>query len=245
MSRFNLQQHLEKEHRTAPLSQYLREIVYGGNDGIVTTFAVVAGFAGAQRDPATSAVPLISVLLFGLANLVSDALSMSLGSFLSLRADQDVYKNVRAKEHAEILRQPDNEHAETLEILKLKGFNTEDAAAMARLYRKNPTYWTEFMMRDELQMANPEKENPLFIALSTFFSFVLFGVIPLAPFMVITDGRDLFTISIWCTVGALFLLGMLRALVTQRAALRGIVETLVVGGISAAAAYFVGSFFRI
>src|SRR3989338_3311388 len=114
---FDLEEHLRKEHKRTPFSQYLREIVYGGNDGIVTTFAVVAGFAGAQKDPASSAVPVISVLLFGLANLIADGLSMSLGSFLSLRANQDVYGNEHAKESHEIIHDPENEFKETVEIL--------------------------------------------------------------------------------------------------------------------------------
>src|SRR3989344_5820064 len=116
MKRFNLEEHLKLEHKRTPFSQYLREIVYGGNDGIVTTFAVVAGFAGAQKDPLTSAVPIVSDHLFGLANLLAAALSMSLGSFLSIRAHQDVYRNEKDKEAHEIVHDPENEYRETIEI---------------------------------------------------------------------------------------------------------------------------------
>lgn len=244
MQRFDLEGHLAREHRQTPFSQYLREIVYGGNDGIVTTFAVVAGFAGAQKDPASSAVPIISVLLFGLANLVADGLSMSLGSFLSLRANQDVYRTTKAKEHHEIIHEPKSEYEETLEILRRKGFSIEDAQTIATLYRKNTPYWTEFMMKDELEMANPENENPLFVALATFFSFSMFGIIPLLPYILARDFSALFPLSIAFTGIALLLLGVLRGVVTERAPLRAIAETLLVGGISATAAYFVGSFFR-
>src|SRR3990167_762770 len=127
MKKFDWEEHLKKEHKQTVISQYLREIVYGGNDGIVTTFAVVAGFAGAQRDPATSAVPVVSVLLFGLANLLADGLSMSLGSFLSIRADQDVYRNEKDKEAHEIVHDPENEYRETIEILTRKKFSQKDA----------------------------------------------------------------------------------------------------------------------
>src|SRR3989344_5319045 len=134
MSRFNLQEHLRREHRKTAISEYLREIVYGGNDGIVTTFAVVAGFAWAQKDPASSAVPIVSVLLFGLANLFADAFSMSLGSFLSLRADQDIYRSEKDKEHHEILTSSKNEFLETIEILKRKEFSEKDATTLASIY---------------------------------------------------------------------------------------------------------------
>jgi VIT1/CCC1 family predicted Fe2+/Mn2+ transporter len=91
--------------KTAAFSTYLREIVYGGSDGIVTTFAVVAGFAGAQKDPASSTMPFVTVILFGLANLVADALSMGLGSFLSLRAQQDVERGKKSAHRKEILKE--------------------------------------------------------------------------------------------------------------------------------------------
>lgn len=244
MSKFDLQKHLEKEHKRTPLSEYLREIVYGGNDGIVTTFAVVAGFAGAAQDPSSSAVPIISVLLFGLANLFADGLSMGLGSFLSLRADQDVYRAEKAKEAHEIAHEPESEFNETVTILMNKRFSEKDAITLASIYRTNPRYWTEFMMKDELEMTNPENEKPAFVAISTFLSFTIFGIIPLAPYMLGIQ-TSVFGYSIGFTVTALLLLGLLRAGVTRRKPLRGIFETLMVGGISASAAYLVGTFFRI
>src|SRR3989344_6798310 len=243
MSRFNLQEHLRREHRKTAFSQYLREIVYGGNDGIVTTFAVVAGFAGAQRDPVTSAVPVVSVLLFGLANLFADGLSMSLGSFLSIRADQDVYRNERAKEHHEIIHSTQSEFDETVEILKRQKFGEADAQAIAKLYQKNETYWTEFMMTDELQMTNPENEKPVSIALATFGAFIFFGFIPLVPYVLRLKQGNLFEISVLFTAAALIFLGFFRAIVARQRMLRGIIETLIVGGSAAGVAYLVGSFF--
>ncbi len=241
---FDLKEHLKKEHKRTAFSQYLREIVYGGNDGIVTTFAVVAGFAGAQKDPASSVVPVVTVLLFGLANLLADGISMGLGSFLSLRADQDVYKNAKAKEDHEITNDPESEFTETLEILHQKGFSPKDAKALATIYRNNPKYWLEFMMKDELEMPNAENEKPLFVALSTFVAFLAFGIIPLLPYILAPGIPELFPLSVGFTAVALLLLGILRGIVTQRAAIRGIFETLVVGGISAMTAYVVGTFFR-
>lgn len=245
MSRFNLKEHLKKEHKRTAFSLYLREIVYGGNDGIVTTFAVIAGFAGAQKDPATSVVPIVSVLLFGLANLFADGLSMSLGSFLSLRADQDVYRNEKAKESHEIIHSPVSEYAETVEILRRKKFSTPDANAIAKLYKKNPSYWTEFMMDDELEMSDPENEKPLAVGLSTFVAFVGFGFIPLVPYVARIGSGSVFSLSIIFTAAALLLLGLLRATVTMQKPLRGVVETLLVGSMSASVAYLVGSLFRL
>lgn len=243
MSTFDLKEHLRREHKRTAVSEYLREIVYGGNDGIVTTFAVVSGFAGAQKDPMTNAVPIVSILLFGLANLFADGLSMALGSFLSLRADQDVYQSEKAKEHYEILHEPDSEFAETVEILKRKRFSEADARTLATIYRKNPTYWTEFMMKDELEMPNPEGEKPHRIALFTFLAFISFGSIPLLPYLFHLE-TGAFALSIGFTALALLALGILRASVTKQAVIRGIVETMLLGSIAASVAYIVGMFFR-
>lgn len=241
---FDLDSHLKREHHRTAFSTYLREIVYGGNDGIVTTFAVVAGFAGAQKDPVSSAVPVISVLLFGMANLLADGLSMSLGSFLSLRADQEVYGSEKRKEQHEIIQEPERELSETVEILRRKNFNEKDATAIATLYAKNTPYWTEFMMKDELEMANPEHEKPAFVALSTFCSFVAFGIIPLLPYILRPAPQSVFILSLGFTAFALFLLGFLRANVTKQRPLRAVLETILVGGSAAGVAYLVGTFFR-
>lgn len=244
MHRFNLERHLAVEHKKTTLSEYLREIVYGGNDGIVTTFAVVAGFAGAAANPTTSPVPILSVLLFGLANLFADALSMSLGSFLSLRADKDVYMTTKNKEFHEITTDPKNEFSETIEILRRKNFSIKDATILATIYQSNPTYWLEFMMKDELEMADPSAEHPVFVALATFLSFVLFGAIPLLPYIFSLPTEYVFKYSIVSTMSALLLLGILRGYVSRQKSLRGIMETLFVGSISASVAYTVGTFFR-
>ncbi len=240
----NLKEHLANEHKISPITTYLKEIVYGGNDGIVTTFAVVAGFTGAQADAGVTSIPFISVLLFGLANLMADGTSMSLGSFLSIRAEKDVYRAEKAKEHHEIKHAPDMELEETVEILKQKGYAATDAGALAKLLAKNERYWTEFMMHDELELPNPERENPLAIAMATFLSFVTFGFIPLIPYIVVPGASRVFALSVAFTILALLLLGILRWKVSHRKLVRSVAETLLVGMVSAAVAYVVGIFFR-
>ena len=101
-SKYDLEKHLKNEHKISPFAQYLKEIVYGGNDGIVTTFAVVAGFAGANS-AGNLQIGYLAVLLFGLANLFADATSMGLGNFLSSRSEQDRFRQEEAKERREII----------------------------------------------------------------------------------------------------------------------------------------------
>src|SRR3990167_3639250 len=232
--------HIESEHRFS-LSGYLKEIVYGASDGIVTTFAVVAGFTGAQSG--INQFPVVIVLIFGFANLLADAFSMGLGNVLSILADKDVYKTERDKELYEIKNNPEFEKKETIYILKKKGFTEDQAKKITELYSKNEDYWAEFMMRFELEIPTPEHENPLFTGFATFSSFVVFGFIPLIPYILAING-DKFLISVMFTFIALVLLGVLRWKVTTQTLWRTISETVVLGGIAAIIAYFVGSLFK-
>ena len=137
MSHEDIKKHLAEEHLVSPLQTYLKEIVYGGTDGIVTTFAVVAGFAGAQAGAGTATYSVLTVLLFGLANLFADGASMGLGNLLSIRAEKDVYKEAQEKERREILMHPESEKTETISILIDKGFTKEDAETITSIYAKN------------------------------------------------------------------------------------------------------------
>lgn len=242
--RFDLEKHLAQEHKVTGLSVYLKEIVYGGNDGIVTTFAVVAGFAGAQINPAGSSLPVLAVLLFGFANLFADGVSMALGNFLSTRSAQDIYRGEKAKEEHEIIHNPRMEMEESIEILVRKGFARTDAQKLVEIYMKNDTYWIDFMMHDELELEDTEKDNAFLMAASTFISFVLFGFIPLVPY-VFFKGNSLFIVSCIATFTALTLLGLLRWQIAKLSLLRAVGETLLLGGAAAIVAYIVGTFFKV
>ena len=243
MATSKLQEHLDKEHKMSPITTYLKEIVYGGSDGIVTTFAVVAGFAGAQQTSTT--YPIVVVLLFGIANLVADGASMGLSNFLSLRSEKDLYDMERKKEMYEIKNHPKLEREESIEILNGRGFSKNDAESIVLLYEKNPEYYADFMMNHELELPDPRGENPIFTGLATFFAFISFGFVPLIPYVFMSRMSNLFTTSCVFTVGALLILGFLRWKVTKHTFIRSVGEVVLVGGVSAVLAFIVGSFFRL
>jgi len=232
-------EHLATEHNLGRFSEYLREIVYGGNDGIVTTFAVVAGFAGAGAEGA-AAVGTIAVLLFGLANLFADATSMALGAFLSGRSQADIYRATRARELQEIHQNPELERAELLEILRTKNVPEADIRGFADLYARNPELLADFMMQNEIGMLDPRDGNPALDGLATFLSFLFFGAIPLIPYFLWAPDRATFHWSVFATFSALVLLGLLRWNVTAETVKRCVAETVAVGGICAIIAYAVG-----
>jgi len=232
-------EHLKTEHNLGPTSEFLREIVYGGHDGIITTFAVVAGFAGAGAEGAAQ-VGALAVMLFGLANLFADATSMALGAFLSARSQADIYHSARARELTEIQTNPELERAEVFEILRGKQVPDDDIAAFAELYSRNPELLADFMMQNEIGMADPSGSNPLQDGLATFLSFLFFGALPLLPYFLREPDATAFRWSVAATLGALVLIGLLRWRVTSETVTRCVAETVAVGGVCAVIAYLVG-----
>lgn len=239
----DLAAHRAREHRVSPLQDYIRQIVYGGNDGIVTTFAVVAGFAGLAAE-GTAEVGVVAVLLFGLANLFADATAMGLGEFLSARSEQDVYRDIRAKERREIDENPESEIAETVEILEARGVSPPDAAEMAAILSRNPEMMADFMMQYEIGLADPTGETPWLNGIATFGSFVVLGAVPLVPYFVMGAGTAVFATSCAATMGALVALGLLRWRVSTESFARCVGETLLVGSACAVVAFAVGLAFR-
>ena len=237
-----LSHHLAHEHRIGKVQEFLKEIVYGGNDGIVTTFAIVAGFAGAGAEGA-AAVGGVAVLLFGLANLFADATAMGLGAFLSSRSEQDVYNATRAKELKEIAENPEMERRETIEILREKGVSEEDAKAMTDILQRHPEFMADFMMQYEIGMADPSGDSPAMNGLATFIAFILFGAAPLIPYFLAEPSPETFQASLAASVLALVALGLLRWKVTSETVTRCVGETLLVGGICGLVAYAVGLMF--
>lgn len=242
-SQKDLEKHLVEEHKMSPLTEYLKEIVYGGVDGIITTFAVVAGFTGANSGSVVQ-YSFITVLLFGFANLFADAASMGLGNFLSIQSEKDVYKSEKEKELKEMQNNKKMEMAETVHILQNKGFSKKNAETLTKIYVQNEKYWLNFMMEQELEIPNPESTNPFYTGFATFFSFIVFGFIPLAPYLIVNAVYIAFAFSVASTLFALVLLGFLRWRATKEKMQRSIGEVVLLGSISAVVAFMVGSFFR-
>ena len=227
-------------------SDYFKEVIYGGVDGIVTTFAVVAGFAGASlSSDQTIQLSFAVVLLFGLANLFADATSMGLGNFLSVRSEKDLYKTKRMVQQHELQTLAVEEYGDTVTILMAEGFGEVDAKELAKIYQRNEEYWLDFMMHYEHKMPDPRSEREVLTGLATFSSFMVFGSIPLLPFMlqISGDAQTTFIYSIMGTFVALILLGIMKwkAVGTRLGA--SLFEVLLVGGTAAGLAYFVGTFF--
>lgn len=214
---------------------YLGEFVYGGIDGSVTTFAVVAGAAGAHLDSKV-------VIILGFANLIADGFSMSVGSYLSTKSEKDNYKKHKDVEYWEVDNMPDKEREEVREIYEAKGFEGELLEKVVDVITEDRHRWVDVMMKEELEMSE-ETKSPLAMGGVTFLSFQLFGLIPLLVYVLdyfVGLENDLFLISSVLTGLTFSLIGMMKAVVTQTKVWKSILETLFLGGAAAALAYFVG-----
>lgn len=235
-----LEEHLQYDKHKSPITRHLREVVYGGIDGIITTFAIVAGFTGATGSGEIGVIPIAVVLIFGLSNLFADGFSMGVGEFLSTRASTKLYEQEFHKEQREIEKNTEFEAAESVYIFEQKGFTKEQAQNLVSIFKQNPAYWTEFMMRYEHDMSTPERA-PFHNALATFCSFIFFGFIPLLPYLLGLTTTDSFLFSAVFAVGAMALLGAMRARITHELVRRAILENVGLGVLAGAIAFGVGT----
>ena len=235
----NWAEHRTQHHHITRAQEFLKQIVYGGNDGIVTTFAIVAGFAGASADN-TGQIGALAVLVFGLANLFADGVSMGLGEFLSGRSQRDLYHTRRRMELVELRDDPGGEESELRQMLRERGMAGNDADQVAGILMRNHDFAADLMMAYEFEMTDPRSTNPVGDGLSTFAAFITLGAIPLSPYLVGMEPGIAFPISVAATFLALFGLGVLRWRVTGESAARSILETVLVGGVCSAVAFGVG-----
>lgn len=228
---------LHQESQTlGKVSKYLGEFVYGGIDGTVTTFAVVAGSAGAGFDPGV-------VLILGIANLVADGLSMSVGDFLSTKSEIQNYDRHKRIEEWEVEKFPEAETEEIREIYRKKGFTGKLLEEVVSVITADKDRWVDVMMKEELEM-NREDRSPYATAAVTFWSFFFLGSIPLIPYLLafLSDisQENLFFWSSLFTGITFALIGLLKSFVAHSSWIRGMLETVGLGGGAALVAFYIG-----
>ncbi|MFK8006289.1 MAG: VIT1/CCC1 transporter family protein [Saprospiraceae bacterium] len=215
--------------------EYLGEFVYGGIDGSVTTFAVVAGSTGAGLDASV-------VLILGFANLLADGFSMSIGAYLAAKSERDNYDKNKKIEYWEIENLPGTEKEEIRKIYRNKGFVGVLLEEIVETITSDKDRWVNEIMKDELEMM-PSQKSPVAIGTVTYFSFIIIGLIPLMLYVwdyLIGFSGDLFLYTCLFTSIAFIFIGVLKSYVTETSYLKSVVETLFLGVLAAAVAYFVG-----
>jgi len=228
--------HVEKHGGAG--SDYIKSIVFGGLDGIMTTFAIVAAAAGAGATWKT-------ILIFGVANVLADAFSMGFGEFISGNAELDFAREERKREEWEVANAKDLEIKEMVELYEEKGLSHEDAVAMVDIISKDDKIFVDFMMVDELQILVDLDDQWASAkqGLVMFTSFVAFGMLPLLAYLGGSGkGTDIvFGISCAIVGVALMLLGAVKGKLTSMNIPYASGMMLFNGAVSGGASYGVGA----
>ena len=217
--------------------EYLGEFVYGGIDGIVTTFAVVAASAAAGLENGV-------ILILGFSNLIADAISMGVSAYLAERSEVDQYRRQRRGVVEAIEKSVEKATKRIAKQLKKYGFKGKELDAAAKTIVGNEEQATEFLMKEEHGLAE-EPENAAMIGVVTFGAFILIGTVPMLAYLIDfirdTNGQDLFLQTSILAGFAFAGIGWLKHRVADSPVISSIAETLVLGAIAAGAAYAVGN----
>ena len=215
----------------------LRDFVYGAIDGTITTFAVVAGVAGAGLSASI-------VIILGLANLLADGFSMAVSNFLGTRAEQQQRERARRDEERQIALIPTGEEEEIRQIFAGKGFEAAELERVVEVITADRRVWVDTMMTEELGYGAAHAD-PLRAAAATFAAFLALGFLPLAVFVIdaLSPGEIAapFAWSAAMTAAAFFAIGAMKARFVDRRWWRSGLETLLIGGAAAALAFVVGT----
>lgn len=210
---------------------YLRDFVYGGIDGAVTTFAVVAGTVGASLSTRV-------ILILGAANLIADGFSMAASNFLGTRTEREDYIRLETIERRHIEIAPEGEKEEVRQIYAEKGFDGADLERAVELITADRERWVQTMLTEEYGLPR-EIRSEWLAALSTFGAFVLCGFVPMMPFVLGSDSA--FASSAFTTGFVFFAIGSFKARWSTQAWWRSGLVTLAIGGTAASLAYLAGS----
>ncbi len=219
--------HLER-HFEAPES--VRDVVIGMSDGLTVPFALAAGLSGT-----VSATWIVVVA--GLAEIAAGSIAMGLGGYLAARTDRDHYLSEREREDRETIELPHKEREEVAEVFRGYGMAEADIVPVVEAISSDRQRWVDFMMRFELGLEEPDPKRARNSAVTIAVSYILGGLVPLAPYMLIDELSRALAVSVAVTLVALFVFGWVKGKLTGISPWRGGLQTVVIGGLASAAAF--------
>jgi VIT1/CCC1 family predicted Fe2+/Mn2+ transporter len=219
--------HIES-HFTA--TAVVRDVVIGMSDGLTVPFALAAGLSGAVDSNAI-------IVTAGLAEIAAGSIAMGLGGYLAAQTDAEHYASERAREFREIESAPAVEAEEVAEVFRGYGLSEEQVQPVVAAISAEPNRWVDFMMRFELGLEAPDPARARTSAVTIAVSYIVGGLIPLAPYFFIASTHQALLASVAVTLLALGIFGFVKARLTGISPLRGGLQTVVTGGLAAAAAF--------
>ena len=219
--------HVEK-HFTS--SESIRDIVIGMSDGLTVPFALAAGLSGAVESTGI-------IITAGLAEVAAGAIAMGLGGYLAARTDVEHFVSERMREEREIEETPEVEAAEVAAVLRYYGLADDMADSVVNSIRADKKRWVDFMMRFELGLEEPDPKRARNSALTIAVSYIAGGMVPLTPYFFFHSVHSALIGSVVVTLVALLVFGYVKGRFTTTKPFRSAWQTVVVGGLAAAAAF--------
>jgi VIT1/CCC1 family predicted Fe2+/Mn2+ transporter len=221
--------HTER-HFTA--GETVRDIVIGMSDGLTVPFALAAGLSGAAASAGI-------VITAGLAEIAAGSIAMGLGGYLAAKSDAEHYASERERERLEVIEKPQVEEREVADIFSDYGLTDEEIEPIVRAFRQHPNSWIDFMMRFELGLEKPDPRRAFQSAFTIAGAYVAGGLIPLLPYIATRDMQLGLRFSVLTTLGALLIFGYVKGRFTGARPVRSAVQTVLIGGLAAAAAFLI------
>jgi VIT1/CCC1 family predicted Fe2+/Mn2+ transporter len=208
----------------------VRDIVIGMSDGLTVPFALAAGLSGAVSSSSI-------IVTAGLAEIAAGSIAMGLGGYLPARSDAEHYASERRRERLEVEQKPEVEAEEVAEVFRSYGLAPGESAPIVAALRRSPQAWIDFMMRFELGLEKPDPGRALTSALTIAGAYIAGGFIPLAPYLLLATAQSALLSSVMMTLVALGVFGFVKGHFTGAAPWRSALQTVLIGGLAAAAAF--------
>ncbi len=225
-------EHVEK-HFTATAA--VRDVVIGMSDGLTVPFALAAGLTSAAAALAKGNGIIVTA---GLAEIAAGSIAMGLGGYLAAKTDSEHYASELHREYRETVELPDIETEEVAKVFRDYGLSEAEMEPVVRAITGNQKKWVDFMMRFELGLEEPDPTRAGRSAATIAASYIVGGLVPLAPYMLMKEVLSALWISVGVTLVALFVFGAIKGHFTGVKPWRGALQTVLVGGVAAAAAFF-------
>ena len=219
--------HIET-HFTA--GNFVRDVVIGMSDGLTVPFALAAGLSGAVQNTRL-------IVVGGLAEIAAGSIAMGLGGYLAARGDAEHYEQEREREYREIKEIPEEEMAEVSRLFHTYGLTPEQSTPVVEALSHHPKAWVDFMMRFELGLEEPDPGRARTSAATIAASYIAGGLIPLSPYVLLSSASRGLIVSAIVTLAALGIFGFMKGRFTGTGPLRSATQTMVIGGVAAAAAF--------
>src|SRR5580692_2456506 len=223
MSHMHAEKHFEA-------SDAVRDVVIGMADGLTVPFALAAGLSGTVHSTEI-------VVIAGLAEIAAGSIAMGLGGYLAARTDRDHYLSERERELRETVELPEKETDEVADVFRGYGMSETDLTPVVQAICSSQKRWVDFMMRFELGFEEPDPKRARNSAATIAISYVLGGLVPLAPYVLMNELYRALSLSVGVTLIALFIFGYVKGRLTGISPLRGGLQTVTIGGLASAAAF--------